>query len=286
MGSVRLVAGKRFWVVGAARSLPSDSAAPVGAIAASERGLTITMADGDLLLEGLSDANGVPVPADDVFAQLDGPVAPVLDPPPDRFLAALEDQDPSMARAEASVMRRLRHVPVVEVGSVSGLGALGRRQVVVTEESHSLVEIAAAAAVGVARLTGSLVVPLEVADAPVLAVVAATAPLVRRPIAIVELPEDPDTKFEVAVRSARTALEGSYGDGPWLADLVARDPGFAGVSSEAPWPSTTNAGSPDAELSRPSRVLRCISRWLTVALCSAPRPGQCRKRRWSVPQHS
>ncbi|MGO9198013.1 MAG: MupA/Atu3671 family FMN-dependent luciferase-like monooxygenase, partial [Acidimicrobiales bacterium] len=228
MGSVRLVAGKRFWVVGAARSLPSDSAAPVGAIALSERGLTITMADGDLLLEGLSDANGVPVPADDVFAQLDGPVAPVLDPPPDRFLAALEDQDPSMARAEASVMRRLRHVPVVEVGSVSGLGALGRRQVVVTEESHSLVEIAAAAAVWVARLTGSLVVPLEVADAPVLAVVAATAPLVRRPIAIVELPEDPDTKFEVAVRSARTALEAAMGDGPWLADLVARDPELRG----------------------------------------------------------
>lgn len=234
LGALRLVLGDRAYLVDASRALDgTPGAAPGTVVSLDDAGLRLATVEGDLLVASLTTLTGERVGVRDVAARHGlGPGARV--PAPDAALAtALDELDPTLARHEAHHATQLRHTPtdlpiVAPASRVAGWGEVD----VPVPPGSTVATLVAAAAAWAARVTGRDEAVVAYTDAAGRAALSALGPLGRAPL--LHLPVPSGTALPALATAVDTALADAGRRGPWLADLVGRDPALRAAPPAAP----------------------------------------------------
>lgn len=223
-GCVRLVGpGGALVVTGAHAS--SGGEGPAGRVTLVADALHVTTTDGALLVSGLETTAGRTVDggeALDLLGLRDGDALPDLGDLP----ARLADTDPELVVHEAAWRQRLAGVETAAPPTLAAVAADGPVHERELTTSASPADIVAAVAAWSWRLAPGATTTIAVTDPASRATTARLEPLLRDPIVRVDLTAD--TTFAELARTVEVELDGATARGPFLADLVGRDPAWRG----------------------------------------------------------
>jgi natural product biosynthesis luciferase-like monooxygenase protein len=244
MGVLRLVLGDHLYLVTRCRAAASSRATigsltlvstpPADGVTTELRFATI---EGDLIIESLSDARGIPVRPDQIIQ--DGRFEASLSLDAERLADALGRIDARLARGEARIVDALAVArPNALESSAGGAGALLDRRgiggvgdippridvpVPLPRDVHDE-DVLAGIATWLVRRCGGTSATFALITAAIDAAVNELWPLTRPPLCTIDVPDG--ITAEELVASVRDARERAEADGVWLADLVAREPSW------------------------------------------------------------
>ena len=210
LGSMCVVRGDDAWLVDITQSPPPADAR------------TVAVAGGSITVGRVATLSGVELPTgvlpgDD---QLD---------PPSALGAALDAHDGALSRVEVDTRARLSETTAVAVSGIQRTGDIGRAvdsrrwsTVALDVDGAPFLLVVSAAALWLARSAGSGRATVAIADQPTRHIVNALAPLARRPLVAVDTRNG--IRLAEFVEHVAMLAERSLAAGPWLADVVARDP--------------------------------------------------------------
>ncbi|MEO5842682.1 MAG: MupA/Atu3671 family FMN-dependent luciferase-like monooxygenase [Acidimicrobiales bacterium] len=208
LGSLYLVAGGNAWL----------------AHLDSRDGVPLPVADASVAIGAVTSLSGAPVDVALIPQQAQDLT------PSSALCAALDAHDGALSRSEVSTRSVLAASAATPVAGIEFTGDIGRsrdtrawstRVLSVGEATPAY--IASAAVLWLARTVGNGHATVAIADRPTRETLRSLAPLARRPLLAIEaeLARATASEFveQIAVRGER-----SLASGPWLADVVARDP--------------------------------------------------------------
>ncbi len=229
IGSVRLVLADEVVVVDAAHVEASSDAAPGTIVSLDERGARLATADGDLAITAVSLADGTATTIADVFGRHGLAAGDVVPSPPAGLLAAIAETEPALARDEAFWLDRCIRAEPVQL-PLSGTGRASATLEVAAGVDEAT--IVAAVAAWVHRVTSANPVSFSVSDERSRITIAALAPLVQAPVAVLDV--DGGSPFSALVTAARAELEQVRRRQAMLRDAIARQPALRGRWSPPP----------------------------------------------------
>lgn len=242
VGAVRwiLPSGAGHLVVAAAE-VTADTGRPVGTVAADGERIVVQTVDGALAITDLRTPAGTEVTALAAAGIVPGTV---LTAPPEAVVEALRAADPGLVAAEPRWRARLAEVHPADP-PILHTAPLG---------DWALVDVPLAAPVAPEQAALTLAVWLDavagddgrgvaLADA---AGRDATTSLALLRFPVVDLAFDPATPLGEAGAEVAARIAAAVHDGPFLADLVTRDPALRGLTTEAAVGLELEAGAADA----------------------------------------
>ncbi|MEO8696264.1 MAG: MupA/Atu3671 family FMN-dependent luciferase-like monooxygenase [Acidimicrobiales bacterium] len=187
-------------------------------------GVALPVADGSVTVVAITSLAGVPLDLTALPQQADDLM------PSREMCAALDAHDAALSRSEVSTRALLSASAATPVAGIEFTGDIGRARdprfwssVALAADESTSGYIVSAAVLWVARTLGNGHAIVAIADRSSREIAASLAPLARRPLLAInaELARVSAAEFvdQIAVSSER-----SLASGPWLADVVARDP--------------------------------------------------------------
>lgn len=225
LGAVRIVLGDDVYLLEKSRVLEPTAGAAVGTIVSiDEQGVRIATGDADLLLAEVATPTGAFTCVREMVTGRGLAAGDAFPLPSAGLVAAFGGADPQLARSETFWLNRLAGLEPTDVPRVSATPtdtswASASVEVPVGATADDLLATIAA---WVARVSGTGRASLAYDDPSTRAAGRALAPLVHRPV----------TKIDIGEQLSFDALRTSVADeratlakrGPFLRDLVARDP--------------------------------------------------------------
>ena len=192
LGSMRVVNGADAWLVGSDGRTTTLSGGPIGSSSVAREAHELT--------------------------------------PSSALCAALDAHDGALSRSEVATRSMLAASSVTPVAGIEFTGDIGRAtdnrswsSVVVPVDDATPADLAAAGVLWLARTVGGGHATVAIADRPTRDIVASLAPLARRPLLSIDA-ESAHLHASDFVEQVARRCERSLSSGPWLADVVARDP--------------------------------------------------------------
>ena len=226
IGAVHLLAGSGHLVITSARPAAS-SGAPTGTLAVSPDGLHLAVGGGDLVIDGIETPSGRTLTPAEALGELGlAPGDPVAAPSRD-LVRALSAADPTLARHESywrSALEGATPVAPSILEQVAGPERHVRRQL--PPDATTDVAVAAVAA-WAWRLGGVADATIGVTDGAARRSLGELAPLLHPPV--MRFAIDESTTFGDLVAAAADQCNAALEHGPFLADLIGRDPALIGT---------------------------------------------------------
>jgi natural product biosynthesis luciferase-like monooxygenase protein len=223
LGVVRIVFGDHVYVLEKVRVLePTPGVAPGHLVAIDDDGVRLATGDGDLLLVEISEPDGRPADVRHAFTSRGLGVGSALEVPSDALVTELEERDGALARSETFWLDRLAGLEPSDLPRLSSSGpAVWAEAPIAVPTGADADEVFAAAAGWLARLSGHGRAAVAYDDAATRAAAESLAPLVHRPVAVVDVPDQisfADLRERAAAERTTLAKRG-----PFLLDLLGRD---------------------------------------------------------------
>jgi natural product biosynthesis luciferase-like monooxygenase protein len=218
LGAIRLVLGDEALVVEQCEAAPATPAVrPGGIVSVDGTGLRLATVDGDLLITAATCGQGLAVDLVELARRHHLAPGALLGPPDADLLAALDELDPDIAKAEGRT-----ELPIVRGGDVDVADTDWGSIDVAIPSGLDANQIVALIAAWAARITARDDAAFGYVDPVIREQLRRLGPLGRVPVAKLEV-RDTDTVADVAAAFA-TERTRRHSDGAWLADVVARDP--------------------------------------------------------------
>ncbi|HUP71406.1 MAG TPA: MupA/Atu3671 family FMN-dependent luciferase-like monooxygenase [Acidimicrobiales bacterium] len=217
LGAMCIVSGADAWLVDV-REATSDGHA--------HDGLAIEVEGGSVVIGAVTSLSGAPVDAATIAGS-----SPELTPS-SALCAALDAHDGALSRSEVSIRSMLATSVVTPIAGIEFTGDIGRARdprswssVLIDAGASTATHMASAAVLWLARTFGDGQATVAIADTATREIVTSLAPLARRPLMSIG-PELAHVLADDFVEQIAARRDRALASGPWLADLVARDPGL------------------------------------------------------------
>ncbi len=256
IGASHLIANGQVVVVTGAR-IAESVGAPAGTVTIDDGALRLAATGGDIVIDGIESVDGRQLLPADALATLGLTSGSVVPSPAPALADAFAALDPALAR----------HEPFWRT-ALAGMSSSARPWFLERPTSSPAVvrrdlprgatpdDVAAAIAAWSRRALGAAEAVFAVADESARSCVAALFPLAQQPV--VRIAVDDGVPFgELCHRAARTRTE-ALDHGPFLSDLVGRDPVLRGtvIAPHLTLDTRTAEIAPDAHPHAPSSTLR------------------------------
>jgi len=218
VGTVRLVLADSALVVSTCEAVPSNGQ-PMGTVSRSEDGVRIATIDGDLVVTGATTLTGDAVDLDDVHRS----IGDTLESPSLVLVETLVQSDEELARSETFWTSRLMQFERSEPTHLQGAAQGGWLDLEIPIASGmASTDIATGVLVWWSRTSGTPTTWFGFSDEEVGSSLASLGVLGRRPLGRFSLGDHLD--WASAREAVRTEFQLSSERGPFLSDLIARNP--------------------------------------------------------------
>lgn len=232
IGVPLLIVGREVLVATAAAVVGSSEHAAGTIVAADERALNVSTADGELRLE-LARTDASSVHAADLIASMGLAVGSLLAPPSSEMVAALDEIDPHLAPHEKFWTDRLiattaSSTPIDDDAHSPGEWASVQ---IATAQADTTAGVAAIS-LWLARLNGADRATFALIDPTSRATIDRLGSVVRAPLASVKI--DDDQQAADLAGSVEAELADIQRRGPFASDLIGRDPAIRVETTQTP----------------------------------------------------
>jgi len=225
IGSVHLLAAGGHVIITAARAVASNGS-PVGTLTVEPAGLRFAATGGDLVIDGIETVAGRTVTPIEALVELGLVSGDRITAPATDLVGALRAADPTLARHESywrALLQGATPVAPSVLEHVAGPARLVRRPLA---QGVTTDDVIAAVAAWAWRLGGIGDATIGITDAVARRSLSELAPLLHIPV--MRFAIDETTTFDGLVVAAAEQRSRALDHGPFLADLIGREPTLIG----------------------------------------------------------